>query len=187
MKFSILKLRITLFFAVLVLFVSLFSNRITLAKSSSIVSSEFTKNDLPAEFVYATNLSGIAKDVFQKINYQRKLKNLQHLIWQKTLAEIAYDYSKQMAEENFFDHFDYDGNSIVERADDKGLNNWKKIGENLFQSEGYKNPTDIAVNGWLKSRSHRENIYDKDWTHTGIGVYQTRDGKTYITQVFLKK
>lgn len=187
MKFSILKLRLTLFFAVLVLFVSVFSNRITLAKSQTIPLSNFSVNNLPAEYVFTTNLSGITKSVFQKVNYQRKLKKLKPLMWNEELGKLAYDYSEQMATEDFFEHIDNDGNSIVERAEDYDLKDWTKIGENLFQCEGYEDPAEIAVKSWIKSPTHRVNMFDREWTHTGIGVYKKRDGMTYITQVFLKR
>lgn len=187
MKLYFLKLRITLFFAVLLLFVNVFSNRLTSAKENSALSDQSSLNNLPAEFVFTTNMSGISRDVFQKINHERKLKKLKPMSWNEKLAEMAYDYSKKMAKDNFFDHYDNNGDSVVERANDYKIKNWKKIGENLFQCEGYTNPVDVAVNGWLKSPTHRRNIYDKDWTDTGIGVYTTKDGEIFITQLFLQK
>jgi uncharacterized protein YkwD len=187
MKISFLKLRFTLYFAVLVLFISVFSNRITLAKNQAVPLSNFSIDSLPAEYIYTTNLSGITKNVFQKVNYQRKLKKLKPLLWHEKLARLAYDYSEQMATENFFEHIDKEGKSVVERSEDYDLNDWSKIGENLFQCEGYDDPAEIAVKSWIKSRTHRTVMFDREWTHTGIGVYQTKDGLTYITQVFLTK
>lgn len=187
MKFAILKFKITLFFAVLVLFISVFANRVVLAKSQTIVTYDLSTNNLPAEFVYTTNLSGLTKKVFQKINFERKRRRLKPMLWHKDLANLAYEYSKKMAEENFFDHYDKNGNSIVERVEDYEINDWLKVGENLFQGDGYRKMADVAVQGWLKSPTHRRNIFDKEWTHTGIGVYKSKRNGTYITQVFMKK
>ena len=92
-----------------------------------------------------------------------------------------------MAEQDFFSHFDPDGRTIVERAENLEIDDWLKIGENLYKSKGYLVPTDIAVDGWMKSDSHRENIVDPDWTHTGVGVFQTKDNQTFITQAFMRK
>ncbi len=187
MHISFIKFKLVLCCAVLVLFLTGFANRIVLGRGLIDHTSTLTVNNLPSGFVWTTNLSGLSKDVFQKINYQRKLKRLNVLRWDNDLSDIAYDYSRKMARENFFSHYDKDGNTIVERAEEYDIKNWQKIGENLFQCEGYDNPVDVAVSGWLRSPSHRKNIYDREWTHTGIGVYQTRRGEVYITQVFLKK
>ncbi len=187
MKISFLKLRITLFFAVMVLFISVFSNRVTLAKSSYVPTTNFAVNNLPAEFVFTTNLSGITRSVFQKINYQRKRKGLKPLLWNEDLGNVAYDYSEIMAEEDFFGHVDNDGNSVAERVDNYGLTDWSKIGENLFECIGYPDVADEAVKGWLSSPTHKENIFDADWTQTGIGVFKTREGRTYVTQIFMRK
>lgn len=187
MELSIIKFRIALFCAVFLLSISVFSNRVSLAKSHTSLTLNVINENLPAEFVRMTILSGTSKNVFQKINYERKLKNFNPLFWNENLADMAYDYSKKMAKEDFFDHYDNDGNSIVDRAEDYKIKDWLKIGENLFQCNGYENPVDVAVKGWLKSPTHRRNIYDKDWTHTGIGIYENANGEIYMTQVFMKK
>lgn len=187
MKVTFLKFRIALFCAVLVLFVSVFANRLTLAKGQFVPIQSHLAENLPAEFVFSTNLSGMAKDIFQKINYERKRKKLEPLMWDEKLGKLAKDYSETMAEEGFFDHIDNDGNSVAERAENNKIKGWTKIGENLFQCWGYEKPAETAVKGWLKSPSHRDNIYDVDWTHTGIGVYQTDDGEYFMTQVFMTK
>jgi uncharacterized protein YkwD len=187
MKLCFLKFKIALFIAVLVVNLSVFSNRLTLAKTPAAAMPLINIDNLPAEFVFTTNLSGVSRDVFQKINYERQRKRLSSMHWNEDLADLAYDYSETMAEEGFFDHEDNDGNTIVERAAKYKIRGWKKLGENLFQCYGYRNPADVAVKGWLGSPSHRDNIYDPEWTHTGIGVYKTRDGEYYITQVFMKK
>lgn len=182
-----MKFRIALFCAVFVLFVSVFAQRVILARSTTHQSFDVTENNLPNEYVWTTNLSGMSKDVFQKINRKRKLRRLKPLLWHGELGNLAYNYSKRMGDEGFFSHYDSDGNSIVERVDDYKIKDWKKVGENLFQSFGYDEPANVAVTGWLKSRTHRQNIYDKNWTHTGVGVYKTQNGETFITQVFMQK
>ncbi len=187
MKFTIIRFRVALFCAVLLLSISVLSNRVALAKGHSAFTLNVANDNLPAEFVRTTNLSGTTKDVFQKINYERRLKDLKPLLWNDDLADMAYDYSKKMAKEDFFAHFDNDGKSIVDRAEEYKIDDWLKLGENLFQCSGYLNPVDIAVKGWLKSPTHRDNIYDRDFTHTGIGVYADNNSGIFMTQVFMKK
>ena len=187
MKLSLIKFRVALLTAILILFLSTVSNRFVLAKTTSTLNHNFTSQNLPAENVTVTNFAGIAKSVYQKVNIERKKRGLKTLRWHEKLSDLALDYSQEMADGDFFSHYDEEGNTVVERAEDFGIINWKKIGENLFVSQGYKKSSTIAVKGWLKSPTHRENMLDKDWTHTGIGVYTSRDRKTYITQLFIKK
>ncbi len=126
------------------------------------------------------------RNIFILVNYQRKKRKLGKLRWSNELGKMARDYSRRMAEEDFFDHYDSDGKSVVDRAKSSEIKGWTKIGENLFFSEGYISPSTLAVTGWLDSPTHRINMLDKEWTHTGIGIYEKKR-KTYVTQVFITR
>jgi len=184
-RFRLLKLRITLLVAVLMATLAL--SRISLGKVSNFQRADVIRVDSPAPVVLTTLMLGDARDVFAKINFQRRKFGLRNLIWDEGLAKLATAYAEQMATEDFFSHFDPQGRSIVDRAEDLEIKDWLKIGENLYKSKGYVVPTDIAVDGWMESDSHRENIIDPDWTHTGVGVYKTKDSRTYIVQTFMMK
>lgn len=124
--------------------------------------------------------------IFNLVNQERRRKGLENLEWDEDLARLARSYSRQMARDLLFDHYDRDGNSVVERAANFRIRKWRKIGENLFFCAGYQNFSALAVRGWMKSDMHRRNILDEAWTNTGIGVAQARNNKIYITQVFLR-
>jgi len=121
------------------------------------------------------------------VNNERRRQRLGDLYWDEELARMARAFSRQMARESFFSHYDRSGNSVVERARQSGIRDWRKIGENLFFCEGYDSFDALAVRGWMKSAEHRRNILDNQFNTTGIGVAQTRDGRIYITQVFVRK
>jgi uncharacterized protein YkwD len=125
-------------------------------------------------------------DIFDLVNQERHRKRLNDLEWNDALANLARNYSRKMARENFFDHYDSNGQSVIERAKSARLKNWSKIGENLFYCEGLSNYSSFAVKGWLNSSSHRRNMLDREWRETGIGVAKGRSGKVYVTQVFIK-
>lgn len=184
---KILKFRIVLIAVVFVMVLS--STRFAHTKSQ-ILRSDGHYRDLPltpAPIVMTTTLVGQSKDLFQKVNYQRKKKGKSPLLWDEKSAELASFYSKQMGEEGFFSHYDNEGNSIAERALKFKIKGWKKLGENLFKCSGYLEPLDVAVDAWLKSESHRINMLDDSWTHTGVGIHTTDERQTYMTQVFVKK
>ena len=127
-------------------------------------------------------------EIFQLVNRERSRARLAVLDWDDDVARLARNYSKQMAREGFFDHYDSRGRTVMDRADESRVRDWSKIGENLFMCtggpEGY---TTDSVRGWMRSPSHRRNILDREWTTTGIGIYRTRDDRIYVTQVFIRR
>ena len=125
--------------------------------------------------------------IFNLINAERAKYSLGLMVWDDDLAIIARDYSERMAKENFFSHFDSNGQSVLERAKTAKIKHWSKIGENLFSCENVKSFDAFAVKNWMNSPTHRENIINPDWTATGIGIAQSKDGEIFITQVFIKR
>ena len=135
---------------------------------------------------YRGNLADDENSIHDLVNNERRRRGLSELSWDGKLANLAREYSREMARESFFSHFDRDGNSVVERARQSNIKRWNKIGENLFFCEGYDNFDALAVRGWLDSPEHRRNMLDPQFNATGIGVARTRDGRIYITQIFIK-
>ncbi len=134
------------------------------------------------------NLRTDEDEIFALVNGERQKYKLKALVWDNQLAEIARNYSRQMAEENFFDHFDPYGADVVVRAKRAKLKHWSKIGENLFSiEEGMKNFDAFAVKNWMESPTHRQNILDIDFNTAGIGIVESGDGEIFITQVFIKR
>lgn len=123
--------------------------------------------------------------VRQGINKERvkyKLKPLQN---NDKLAQVARRYSRQMAAQNFFSHTGADGSTLDKRVQADGISYWV-VGENLFTSTNIPQPVPAAVEGWMKSPGHRENILRPVFRETGVGVW--RAGNTYyITQLFLRR
>jgi len=179
------KFRVVLAVAVLIAIIA--SNRYAFARLADNGRLVPLGAPVPVPVVSTTLMVGEASEVFQKVNGQRKRYRLKPLLWNEKLSELALAYSKQMADEDFFSHYDPEGKSVADRADDLDITDWKKIGENLFLSVGYANVPEVAIEGWMKSRTHKDNILDAEWTHTGVGVYKTSDGRTFITQVFMTR
>ncbi len=135
---------------------------------------------------YRGNLSNDENEIYNLINDERQKKGLRDLYWDNNIAELARSYSKKMAKESFFSHYDGEGNTVVDRAKNSNIKNWNRIGENLFFCEGYNDFDLLAVRGWMNSPEHRQNILDRQFTTTGIGIAQAKSGQIYITQVFIK-
>jgi uncharacterized protein YkwD len=126
------------------------------------------------------------EEIFALVNDERRKKRLSNLDWDDDLARVARKYSQQMAKGNFFGHFDKSGNGMEQRVDAAKIK-WTEIGENLYFCQGVEDFNAAAVKGWMNSPGHRQNILGRNFTDTGIGIAESRDGKIYITQVFIKK
>ena len=124
-------------------------------------------------------------EIFRLVNSERAKQRLRPLAWDDDIADVARDHSRQMARQGFFGHQDRKGRSVVDRASDRQVNGWSKIGENLFMCDEIVSFERYSVRGWLRSPSHRRNMLDRGWSATGIGVFRSREGRIYVTQVFI--
>lgn len=127
----------------------------------------------------------LEKKVFELINEERADNNLPELDWSDEVAEIARLHSENMANFKFFSHQDLDGWMVNDRADALGINKWRAIGENIAFNRGYNNPAESAVERWMQSATHRENLLNNRWKESGIGIAIAEDGTYYFTEVFL--
>jgi uncharacterized protein YkwD len=157
------------------------SSQISAQKSKSVpAKTSFTSRESANDF------DADAQQILELVNAERRKNRLTELEWDDDLARMARSYSKQMARENFFEHIDGDGRDVADRAKSAKIKGWSKIGENLFFCEGTTRFDSFAVRGWMKSPTHRQNILDRNWTTTGIGIAEI-NGEIYITQVFIER
>lgn len=126
----------------------------------------------------------LEEQAFALVNDQRLLQHLAPLVWDLEMLYLAREHSGNMARLNFFSHRGLDGKMADERAAEIGVDDWCGIGENIAFNQGVKNSVETAIQGWTNSPHHKENLLDKRWTRSGIGIAQTSEGKFYITQVF---
>ena len=121
---------------------------------------------------------------FNEVNRVRVGHGLTPLAFNESLLRVARDYSRRMAEENFFSHNDPDGNTVRERVSDAHIR-WRVLGENLAYSNGYINPVAVSMTSWMDSPGHRHNLLDQTWRQTAIGVWISDKGTVYFTEIFL--
>ncbi|WP_312857295.1 CAP domain-containing protein [Neobacillus endophyticus] len=147
----------------------------------------------PYELVYHGNLieppeptdeswkmveKGSEQEIFDMTNAFRIRNKLKPLIWDELTAETAYEHSKDMKDNNDFSHTSKKFGSLTDRLN-KAKVVYQAAGENIAA-----NYTDgpAALEGWINSKSHRDTILNKEFTHLGVGVYQK-----YYTQNFIEK
>ena len=121
---------------------------------------------------------------FNEVNRIRVARGLVPLAFNESLLRVARDYSRRMAEENFFSHNDPDGHTVRERVTEANIR-WRVLGENLSYSNGYVNPVAVSMSGWMNSPPHRRNLLDQAWRQTAIGAWIGDNGTVYFTEIFL--
>jgi len=123
--------------------------------------------------------------IHQRVNAVREERGLSTLGYSSTLAEIAKDHSKDMAENNYFSHTNQQGLEAGDRYDRHGVD--CAAGENIFRySATWIGPEELAktaVDAWMDSPGHRENILRSRFDREGIGVVYG-DEWVYVTQDF---
>jgi len=122
-----------------------------------------------------------AQDLLSLINEQRIKNGVPPLIDNPKLDEVSYLKGQDMVSNNYFAHYSPQGNSPWYWFDQAGYY-YQYAGENLAIDF---TDAKTAVDAWMNSLSHRENILNKHYTETGIAIIQakTQENKDRIILV----
>ncbi|NLM47455.1 MAG: copper amine oxidase [Epulopiscium sp.] len=118
--------------------------------------------------------------IFDLTNAVRVRNGLKALTWDEQAAKSSYLHSKDMAENNFFDHDNLKGEDPFDRMKKQGIH-FMIAGENIA---GGQTNAIYAHEGWMNSKGHRENILFENFERLGVGVYFGGRYKIYYTQNF---
>jgi len=131
--------------------------------------------------------TGDERRAFELVNAERQKRGLRPLVWDASLARLARYHSATMARDGVLSHTDRDGLDLSGRAQVLGLHGWRALGENIAYNQGFSDPTAFAVERWMISQAHRENILNGGFTHAGLGIARAADGRIFFTQVFMER
>lgn len=131
-----------------------------------------------------SEIESLETQCFNEVNRVRVKVGLTPLEFNESLLRVAREYSRRMAEENFFAHDDPDGHTVRERVTGANIR-WRVLGENLSYSRGYINPVAVSMTQWMDSPGHRRNLLDRAWRQTAIGAWISDNGTVYFTEIFL--
>jgi uncharacterized protein YkwD len=105
------------------------------------------------------------------LNRERARHQLPALRHNPTLEQASQSHSQDMAERNFFAHETPEGSTPAERMTAAGYPpGGVSVGENLYWGEEVKATPVEAVDGWMHSPGHRENILRPQFDEVGVGV-----------------
>jgi len=102
--------------------------------------------------------------------------------WNEQLNLAASQHSIDMTTNNFFSHTGSDNSSVSDRVGATGYN-WQAVGENIAAGQ---RSAQAAMDGWLKSPGHCQNIMNPNFTEIGVACDQSDSARygAYWTNVF---
>jgi uncharacterized protein YkwD len=124
-------------------------------------------------------LSEAEKGVIEATNAERKKAGLEPLKANPKLTAAARGHAANMAKQDKLEH-ELDGKTPSDRIKAAGYAG-RRTGENIAWNA--KTPA-AAVNGWMHSPPHKENMLTKEYTEIGVGTARNAKGEPYWVQVF---
>ena len=123
-------------------------------------------NSFPKVLGYAANIS--PEEVIRLTNVKRAESGLAPLAQNSTLSQAALAKGNDMLSKGYWAHFAPDGTSPWTFFLNFGYK-YKYAGENLARDFS---DASSAVNAWMNSPTHRENILNANYQDIGIGVVE---------------
>lgn len=129
----------------------------------------------------------IERRAFEQTNLMRVKNGLPALAWDAAVCRMARVHSEEMSRLNYFAHTTPDGQHLRDRARAAGIITFTVLGENIAYNQGYEDPGAFAVERWMASAKHRENILSPEFRAMAVGTYVAPDGSVYLTQTFITR
>jgi len=125
----------------------------------------------------------IGAEVHHLVNEEREERGLSPLTGHPELISTARSHSRTMAETGNFSHT-AGGTTAQQRC-----GGFRRVGENIHKTYTTAPPTELAkeaVQSWLDSEGHRENMLRSQFAYDGVGVWIVKDA-IYFTHEFAVK
>lgn len=146
--------------------------------------SETLENQKPALYGETSEelQQGFEFQLFDLTNAARVHRNIPPVRWESTIRGTAYKHSLDMAEQNYFNHTNLQGQSPFDRMSSDGID-YSVAGENLAYGQS---SSIFAHEGLMNSIGHRKNLLKSDFTLLGVGVAFNDENQPYYTENFYK-
>ncbi len=150
-----------------------------LALSGAVAGTAYATDATPATTERLQTLDG---QILTRLNATRAAHGLRPLVVSDGLENAAVAHSRDLIQAGVFQHDSPDGTSFVQRLkhfySPSGYSSWT-AGENILYNTADID-ADTAIQAWLDSPPHRENMLNPDWREVGIGsVHASTAGGTF--------
>ena len=135
----------------------------------------------------SNSMEQIEKMIYDIVNVEREKAGVKSLSYNNVMRKYARIKSKDMADNNYFDHRDLNGNLITTKMANDGVS-YRAWGENIAYIQGVSGASELAkqfMTNWMNSSGHRANILSSDFDSIGVGLYKVGN-RVYATQEFYK-
>ena len=129
-----------------------------------------------------TNLSVEEQEFLNKINELRVKNNLQELQIDESVENVARLKAQDLEENNYFSHTSEKYGTPFEMLSTSGIN-YKTASENIAGNSSI----DGAINSWMNSDSHKNNILSANFNYTGVAVVHSNTYGKILVQFFIGK
>ena len=154
---------------------------------AAIIARYYLTHSAPPSPEKVSGLTDQETEILGLVNQQRVRSGLAPLKFSARLAVVARGHSYDMAMRHYLAHNSPDGVAPADRISGVGIG-YRAVGENIYMDDS-ADASDVpqrAMKGWLKSPEHLANIISSKFTETGVGIAQSSDGSTYVTQDFMR-
>lgn len=122
------------------------------------------------------------KELLSLINAQRKAYGLPELSFNSELQRVAKAKAQDLVANNYFSHTSPTYGSPFDMMKSFGIT-YKTAGENIAGNSSLAG----AVDAWMNSTGHRENILNNAYNYTGIGIVDSPKYGKIMVQMFIGK
>ena len=122
------------------------------------------------------------KELLSLINAQRKAYGLPELSFDSELQRVAKAKAQDLVANNYFSHTSPTYGSPFDMMKSFGIT-YKTAGENIAGNSSLSG----AVDAWMNSTGHRENILNNAYNYTGIGIVDSPKYGKIMVQMFIGK
>lgn len=130
----------------------------------------------------SSKYNSYVREIVALVNEERTSRGLSTLVYLPELEGACQTRAKEASV--VWDHTRPDGRSWKTVLTDMDYA-YYAAGENLLGANVLK--SDSAVDAWMDSPGHRENILRAEFTGTCVGIVQGSDGDYYYAQLFITK
>lgn len=117
------------------------------------------------------------------VNASRIEYGLEPLAYDENAGAAALGHSRDMAQNNYFDHHSPGGATLKNRVDEANVD-YRMAGENIAMGH---TSSIFSHHSLMNSPDHRANLLQQEYTHLGTGTAYDNDGTPYYTENFIKK
>lgn len=132
------------------------------------------------KFIINVESSASEKLVLDLINEQRKTEGLPELKFDSRLMKLAKLKTEDMLKENYISHNSDRYGKVFDMIEVNDIE-YKIAGENIARNLN----AERAVNAWMNSMSHKENILEEKYQYTGISVVKDKEYGYLFVQIFM--